>query len=140
MTDTWVKQPKVYSGGAFLNTPFIGVKSIDNKTGKYIYFIGQSNEKGIPIDSTLQQIPSGSYKAIMQFQDILSECPTILKKGEFKLTKQGRLPKALLDALGKDTIAKATKNKVRTLALCEEEMKSWSSKGKKSTAKKTYRR
>jgi hypothetical protein len=75
----------------------------------------------------------------MQFQDILSECPTILKKGEFKLTKQGRLPKALLDALGKDTIAKATKNKVRTLALCEEEMKSWSSKGK-STAKKTYRR
>ena len=136
-SDTWVKQPKYYMGQSFFGSPFCGVKLVDTKTGKYTYHIAQQTN-GMANPNTLQQIPSGSYPAIMQFMDILDNCPTILKKGDFKLTAKGQLPKALLDLLGTDKISKVTKGKVRTLAEIKETMNSWSAKQGK--AKSTYRR
>jgi hypothetical protein len=133
----WVKQPKFYLGQAFANTPFFGVKLLD-KNDKFTYHIGTRTKEGLPNMSTVQQIPSGSYPALMQFMDILTNCPTILKKGEYKINAKGQLPKALLDALGTDKISKATNGKVGTLAQQKEIQKGWNDN--KTKAKSTYRR
>lgn len=135
----WKKIPKHYLGQSFTNTPFAGAKLIDSKTGKFTYWIGRQ-EMGLIVPSSLQQIPSGSYQAIMQFMDILDNAPQLLKKGKFKLTAKGQLPKALLDELGKDIINETTNGKVRTLQEIKDTMNSWGDKKSKSKSKSTYNR
>ena len=138
MSDTWVKQPKFYTGQSFFGTVWCGAKLIDSKTGKFTYHIGRVDEFGLPISKSMQQLPSGSYQAIVQFMDILDLCPSLPKKGKFALNKNGTLPQALVDILGTDKINKETKGKVRTLAEVREMMNSWSNK--KGKAKSTYRK
>ena len=71
----------------------------------------------------LHKSPMTNYKAYMQFQEIVENNPQALKKGTYKLNQDGTLPKALLSALGTDTIAKL--DGVSTLSALDKSMAGW---------------
>jgi len=71
----------------------------------------------------LHKEPLTNYNAYMQFKSLVLNNPQALKKGTYKLNADGTLSKALIKALGTNTIAKL--DGVPTIAETKAEMKSW---------------
>ena len=127
---TWTPKNKTY--GAFKdsnnnNTSFYGVKLVGKDSpreeGKSAFFIMQRTDV-FGNGKKLHEKPLTHYPAIMQFKQIIANNPDALKKGKYKLNANGTIPKALIDLLGTDKVAKEIDG-VMTLAQCKEEMKSW---------------
>lgn len=68
-----------------------------------------------------------SYQAYQQFKDICENAPQTLKKGTYKLTSKGELPKKLLDILGTNEASNQIEG-VRNLTQIKATMDSWSKK------------
>jgi hypothetical protein len=111
------------------NTSYYGVKLVGTDSpredGKSAFFIMQQTDS-LGNGKRLHTKPLTHYPAIMQFQQIVAYNPKALQKGKFKLTKTGTLPKALIDILGTDKVAKEIEG-VLTLSQCKAVMQSWSS-------------
>lgn len=105
---------------------YFGIKRVSGKLsrdGKSAFYVCKIvDEAGNR--KLLHDTPLTNYNAYMQFKDIVLNNPQALKKGTYKLNKDGTLPKALVKALGTNTIAKL--DGVRTIAETKAEMKSWS--------------
>ena len=105
---------------------FFGIKRVSGKLsrdGKSAFYICK-NVDDMGNRKLLHKTPLTNYNAYMQFKDIVLNNPQALKKGTYKLNKDGTLPNALVKALGTNTIAKL--DGVRTIAETKAEMKSWS--------------
>ena len=125
---TWIAKNKTYSkiqGTSYYGVKLVG-KDSPREDGKSAFFIMQQTDV-FGNGKRIHNKPLTHYPAYMQFQQLVLNNPSALKKGKYKLTSTGTLPKALVDILGTDKIAKEISG-VPTLAECKDIMKSWGNK------------
>ena len=115
---TWIAKNKTYS--KIQGTSYYGVKLVGKDSprddGKSAFFIMQQTDV-FGNGKRIHNKPLTHYPAYMQFQQLVLNNPSALKKGKYKLTSTGTLPKALVEISG-----------VPTLAECKDIMKSWGNK------------
>ena len=124
---TWIPKSKRYS--KIQGTQYYGVKLVGSESprdgGKSAFFVMKETDS-MGNGKPLHKEPLTHYPAYMQFQALVVNNPDALKKGKFKLTSTGTLPKALVQILGTDKVAKEIEG-VPTLAECKKQMASWGS-------------
>ena len=117
---------KDYDTNGVGETDYMGIKRVTGKLsrdGKSAFYICKIVD-GFGNRKVLHKEPLTNYNAYMQFKSLVLNNPQALKKGTYKLNQDGTLSKALIKALGTDTIAKL--DGVPSIKETKAEMKSWS--------------
>jgi len=117
---------KDYDINGIGETDYMGIKRVTGKLsrdGKSAFYICKIVD-GFGNRKVLHKEPLTNYNAYMQFKSLVLNNPQALKNGTYRLNQDGTLSKALIKALGTDTIAKL--DGVPSIKETKAEMKSWS--------------